>query len=121
MSQNSRQTAERKGRSAELLAAMLLRLKGYRVLARRFKCKAGEIDIIAQKKDLIVFVEVKARQSVTDAFESITAKQRTRIETAASVWLQQQASQEFACRFDVIAVAPGRVPAHMMDAWRPGW
>lgn len=104
-----------------MAAVMLLRLKGYRVLNQRFKCSTGEIDVIAQKKDLVIFVEVKARQSVTEAFESITLKQRSRIETAASVWLQQQASQEFACRFDVIAVAPGRVPAHMMDAWRPGW
>lgn len=121
MTKNARQTAEKKGRAAEAAATLLLRLKGYRILNRRFKCAAGEIDIVAGKGDLVVFVEVKARHTIADAYESITPKQRARIETAASVWLQQQSSQEFACRFDVIAVAPGRVPAHMMDAWRPGW
>ena len=123
MTQNTstRKAAETKGRTAETVAAVFLRLKGYRVLKQRFKCSAGEIDIIAQKKDMVVFVEVKARPTVEEAYESVTQRQRLRIETAATVWLQQQTSQDFACRFDVIAVAPSGVPAHMMDAWRPGW
>lgn len=115
------QAAEVKGRQAEAKAALMLRMKGYRVLEKRYRSPAGEIDLIASKRGLFVFIEVKARKTVEEAFESITQKQRQRIEAAANHWIQNQSSQEFACRFDVIAVAPGRLPAHMKDAWRPGW
>lgn len=120
-SKSSRQAAETKGRWAEAAAAALLRAKGYKILNTRFKCSVGEIDIVASKKGLVAFVEVKARKNTAQAFESVTEKQKHRIEKAALYWLQQQGSQEVACRFDVIAVAPGKLPSHMMDAWRPGW
>ena len=116
-----RQAAEALGHKAEAKARILLQLKGYRILERRFKSAVGEIDLIACKGNLIAFVEVKARKTIAGAYESITEKQKRRIEAAAEYWLMSQASQEFACRFDVIAVAPGRLPAHMKDAWRPGW
>lgn len=115
------QAAEARGRQAEAKAQLMLRLKGYRILEKRYRSPAGEIDLIARKGDLFVFIEVKVRKTTDEAFESITPKQRLRIEAAANQWLQSQSSQEFACRFDVIAVAPGRLPAHMKDAWRPGW
>ena len=79
----------------------MLKLKGYRILARRFKSSVGEVDLIVSKGSMFVFVEVKARKTVNEAFESITEKQKSRIEAAANHWLQQQSSQEFACRFDV--------------------
>ncbi len=120
-SSNKRQAAEKRGRKAEAKAELMLKLKGYRILARRFKSPVGEIDLIASKGSLFVFIEVKARKTFDEAFESITQKQKSRIEAAANHWLQQQSSQEFACRFDVIAVAPGKLPSHMKDAWRPGW
>ncbi len=104
-----------------MLAAMLLRAKGYKIREQRFRSTAGEIDIIAQKGNYIVFVEVKARKTTELALESITSKQQQRIENAACLWLQQQTSQNFAVRFDVITVAPGQLPSHMLDAWRPGW
>lgn len=118
---NKKQMAERRGRTAEMLAALLLRVKGYRILAQRFRCAVGEIDIIALKGSTIVFTEVKARRNTVDALESITASQRKRIEAASEVWLQSAQSQNFAVRFDVITVAPRALPTHMMDAWRPGW
>lgn len=118
---HKRQDAERTGRRAETLAAVLLRAKGYKILAKRYRCTVGEIDLIARKKDMVCFIEVKARASHTQALESITPRQRSRIEHAASLWLQGQASQNFAVRFDVITVAHGRIPSHMKDAWRPGW
>ncbi len=118
---NQRQVAERRGRIAEMLAVLLLRVKGYRILAQRFRCAVGEIDIIAAKGDMFIFVEVKARRNTTEALESITTHQRKRIETAADIWLQSETSQNFAIRFDVITVAPRALPTHMMDAWRPGW
>lgn len=118
---DKRKAAEQRGRTAEMLAAMLLRIKGYRILAQRYRCRAGEIDIIARKSNIFAFIEVKARASMKDALESVTADQQKRIEAAAEFWLGDEGSREFDVRFDVIVVVPGRLPAHMMDAWRPGW
>lgn len=118
---NKRQMAEQRGRTAEMLAVLLLRVKGYRILAQRFRCSVGEIDIVAVKGSMFIFIEVKARRNTNEALESITAHQRNRIEAAAGVWLQSETSQNFAVRFDVITVAPRTLPTHMMDAWRPGW
>ncbi len=103
-----------------MLASLLLRTKGYNILEQRYRCVAGEVDIIARKGELFVFVEVKARNRRTEALESILPRQRRRIEAAAEIWLSGQQSQEFAVRFDVITVAPFQVPSHMKDAWRPG-
>lgn len=121
MTKNKKQKAERRGRTAEMLAVLLLRVKGYSILAERFRCSIGEIDIVASKGDTIIFVEVKARESTKLALESINQKQQRRIEAAAEIWLQSETSQNFAVRFDVITVAPRALPTHMMDAWRPGW
>lgn len=113
--------AEQRGRNAEMLAALLLRITGYSILEQRYRCVAGEVDIIARKGNLFVFVEVKARNRKTEALESVSPRQRRRIEAAAEVWLGgKQPSQEFAVRFDVITVAPRQLPSHMRDAWRPG-
>lgn len=121
MTKTTRQKAERRGRTAEMLAVLLLKVKGYRILAQRFRCAAGEIDIIAAKGNIFIFVEVKARTNTAVALESIGPQQQRRIEAAAGVWLQSETSQNFAVRFDVITVAPRALPTHMMDAWRPGW
>ncbi len=116
-----RRVAERRGRLAEHLALALLRLKGYRILAQRYKTPVGEIDIIAQKKALLVFVEVKARRRMRDAIESIGARQRQRITRAAEAYLARHpAYAGKTCRFDAILVAPGRLPRHMIDAWSNG-
>ncbi len=118
---NKKQKAERRGRTAEMLAVLLLRVKGYRILAQRFRCAAGEIDIVAAKGKIVIFIEVKARRNTHEALESVTSRQQKRIEAAAKVWLQSETSRNFAVRFDVITVAPRALPTHMMDAWRPGW
>ncbi|TNE65112.1 MAG: YraN family protein [Alphaproteobacteria bacterium] len=115
----SRKDAERRGRRAESLAALWLRLKGYRIVARRFRGRTGELDLIARRGSRIAIIEVKARPSVTLALEAITAHQRRRIERAAEEWLARQHSGAFSLRFDVIAIVPGRLPTHIMDAWRP--
>lgn len=119
-SPDKRRKAEKRGRNAEMLAALLLRTKGYNLLEQRYRCVAGEVDIIARKGNLFIFVEVKARNQQTEALESITPRQRRRIEAAAEVWLSSRQSQEFAVRFDVITVAPLHLPSHMKDAWRAG-
>ena len=82
-----RQAAFSRGISAESLAAAWLVGKGYRILARRFRCAAGEIDIVAGRRQTVIFVEVKARASFDEAAESVTPRQRSRIATAAEIWL----------------------------------
>lgn len=121
MASGKRQAAEKRGRKAEALAAAFLRLKGYRIVAERYRCSYGEIDLIARKGRFIVMVEVKARKTETAARESVTLRQRQRIEKTALDWLAHNGLSENPVRFDVIAIAPGRLPSHIKDAWRPGF
>lgn len=120
MSAEERARARRRGRRAETVAAWLLRLKGYRILARGFSCRGGEIDIIAGRGATIAFVEVKARDRLGDAADAITATKRRRIDRAARLWLA--AHPEAAgkpLRFDAVLVTKGGFPEHIADAWRP--
>src|ERR1700750_1540372 len=82
-----RQVAFRTGLSAESRAAALLIAKGFRILARRWRSPVGEIDIIARRRGLRVFVEVKARETLDEAAWSVTERQRARIIAAAEAWL----------------------------------
>src|SRR5438045_9246674 len=82
-----RQVAFALGLSAESRAAALLIAKGFRILARRFRSPVGEIDIVARRRHLLIFVEVKARERLDDAAWSVTERQRARIVAAAEAWL----------------------------------
>ena len=116
-----RRRAYRWGLSAETRAAWFLRLKGYRILARRFKVARGEIDLIALKGRVLVFVEVKARSSEADAFEAVGPRTRRRIEAAASNWgARYPYYQDFTWRYDIVAMLPGRWPRHLIEAFRAG-
>ena len=84
---HDRQVAFRMGLSAESRAAMLLIAKGFRILARRWKSPVGEIDIVARRRNLLVFVEVKARAGFDEAAFAVTSYQRLRILSAARAWL----------------------------------
>ena len=110
------------GLSAETLAAWLLRLRGYRVLARRSKHPVGEIDLVVRRGNLIAFVEVKARRAAGEAIHAITPNQRRRIERAAEAFVARNPSlSQCDWRFDVVLVdGAGWLPCHMQDAWRPG-
>ena len=115
----SRRGHERAGRLAELAAAWLLRLKGFRILARRYATPVGEIDLVAARGSLVVFVEVKRRALRDVAVAATAPRQRRRIERAAAAFLQRHPALRAAqCRFDVVAVAPARWPLHVADAWR---
>jgi putative endonuclease len=117
----ARQVAFRTGISAESRAAALLVAKGFRILARRWKCPAGEIDIVARRRSLLVFVEVKARERLDDAAWSVTERQRARIVAAAEVWLAGHADDRIRdIRFDAMLVAPGRMPQHITAAFDAG-
>lgn len=116
-----REAAEARGRRAEALAAWWLRAKGYSILARRVKLPVGEIDLVAEKRGVIVFVEVKERATLEDAMGAVTPSAWRRIARAAESWMAQRPRfNDCGWRYDIIAVAPGRLPAHVRDAWRPG-
>ncbi len=118
MSRETRRKAYGRGQRAEALAAWWLRLKGYRILVRGFRVAAGEIDLIARRGRLIALIEVKARPSLEQARAAILPRQRERIARAAEVFLQRH--PELAgldLRFDVVLLAPGRLPRHLANAW----
>lgn len=115
-----RQAAYSRGRVAERWAAWWLRLRGYRILASDFRVPQGEIDLIARRGDLVVFVEVKRRDDAVRAAEAISGRQRVRIERAATAFLQRYPElARCRLRFDALLLAPRRLPRHLADAWRP--
>lgn len=114
----TRQRAERRGHAAEWLAAVALTLKGYRIVARRFKTKAGEIDLIARKADLVALIEVKARDTEAAALDAVTGTAAMRISAAGDIWLARQKDREvLSVRRDIVAVMPWRWPRHFPDAF----
>jgi putative endonuclease len=114
----TRVAAFRVGLSAENRAAAFLIAKGFRILARRWKSPVGEIDIVARRRSLLVFVEVKARERLDDAAWSVTERQRARIVAAAEAWLAQREDPRIRdIRFDAMLVAPGRIPVHIPAAF----
>jgi putative endonuclease len=115
-----RRAAYKRGRGAERRAAWLLRAKGYRVVARGYRCRAGEIDIIARRGAVLVAVEVKARGTLSAAAEAIDQRQRDRITRALSDFMVRKPDYA-GCdiRFDAILISPWRRPRHIVDAWRP--
>jgi putative endonuclease len=116
--QENRVVAFRTGISAESRAAAYLIAKGFRILARRWKSPVGEIDIVARRRSLLVFVEVKARRDLDDAAWSVTERQRGRIVAAAEAWLARYADDRVRdIRFDAVLVAPGRIPRHVPAAF----
>lgn len=111
--------AWRHGRAAEAVAAGLLRLSGWRILARNWQSPVGEIDIIARRRHILAFVEVKTRAEIAAAGEAIGARQQERIRRAAALYLSRHpAAALLDARFDAILVRPWRWPAHIRDAWR---
>jgi putative endonuclease len=115
-----RQHAERHGHKSESLAALWLRLKGYRILARRLKTHVGEIDLVAAAPfGPVCFVEVKARAAARIAAESVGQSQQTRIARAASLYLASRPHlSRRGARFDIVAIAPNSLPVHHRDVWR---
>ena len=97
---------------------MLLIAKAYRIVARRWKTPFGEVDIVARRHRDLVFVEVKARDNFDDAAEAVTERSKRRIVSAAEVWLAHHpADAQCAIRFDVILIAPGKLPRHIVNAF----
>lgn len=114
-----------RGQTAERRAVWLLRLKGYRILARRFRpAKSyglGEIDIIARSGRTVAFIEVKARKGADEAVFAIGAQQQARIAHAAAHFMKVRPRfADWDMRFDAMVLEAGRFwPRHIVDAWRP--
>ena len=118
----SRRAAYRHGHMAEFLAAALLFLKGFRLLAHRYRTPLGEVDLIVKRGRTIAFVEVKARAFERDALESVDRAAERRIVAAADLWLAKHPDAAgLNLRYDMIIVAPWHLPKHLPDAFRPTW
>jgi putative endonuclease len=114
----ARVAAFRAGLSAEARAAAYLMAKGYRILAKRFRTPHGEIDIVARRRNLLAFVEVKACATLDDAAFAVTPRQQQRIIDAAHAWLVAHPEHaEFDLRFDALLIAPRRLPYHVLAAF----
>ena len=109
------------------MAARWLRRRGYRIEARNYRCRAGELDIVASRKGLLVFVEVKTRSGTGfgSAAEAVGGKKQKRISRAADAYLLRFNGRNPAARFDVLEVigdnSEGWRVVHTPDAFRPGW
>jgi putative endonuclease len=115
---NARIAAYLHGHRGEGLAAWFLRLQLYRIVARRYKTPVGEIDLIATRFGTTVFVEVKARSSAAAESEALAGVNRSRIVRAAQYWqMRQHDTGAGRFRFDVIFLAPGRLPRHVINAF----
>ena len=115
---DKRVAAYRRGHRGEALAALWLQLKLYRIRDWRYKTPLGEIDLVAEKGRTVVFVEVKQRAANADEALTYAAINRERIARAAQLWLVRNpdaAGRDF--RFDVILLAPGRWPRHLINAF----
>ena len=120
----TRRKAEQRGRRSEVWAALLLLAKFYRILGWRVRTPVGEIDLIAQAPGgPVCFIEVKARADTLGAALSLSTGQQRRIANAASHYIAARPHLAGkGMRFDVIALAPRRLPRHYPDAWRSdGW
>jgi putative endonuclease len=111
--------ARRSGRQGEVWAAIVLMLKGYRILGFRLKTPMAEIDLLAIRGRTLAVVEVKRRADLLTALEAVTLDQRERLRRAGeAVARQRPALAGASVRLDLMALAPGRLPMHIPDAWK---
>lgn len=109
------------GRRSEVWAAVWLMAKGYRILGFRLKTPQGEIDLLAKRGGVLAVVEVKSRASLAVALETVSQDQRERLRRAgAAIAANRPALANCAVRLDLLALAPGRLPMHIPDAWKGG-
>lgn len=113
-----RRKAEQAGRLAEETAAEFLIARDWEILATRVKTRSGEIDLIARKREVTAFIEVKARASRDAAISAVTPRQAKRIIAAANYWIAANPeSLAGDCRFDIILVSPYLLPEHIENAF----
>lgn len=116
-SRAARVAADDAGRRGERIAGWWLRLKGWRILARRVRTRAGEVDLIARRGDLVAFVEVKTRATRGDLDHAIDERRLRRVAAAAELLAPTYAADGADIRIDVILLSPGSPPRHIENAW----
>ncbi len=113
----ARKGAEARGRRAETWAAWYLRLKGWRIIARRCRVGGGEVDLVARRGHTLAFVEVKWRRNSEALDQAIDQRRLRRVAWAAQALIPRYARNGDVTRIDVILLAPGRWPHHLVNVW----
>lgn len=113
---SSRAEREARGRRGEGLAAWYLRLKGWRVLARRVRTPRGEIDLVARRGRTVAFVEVKWRATAAERDSAIDPWRLRRVVAAAEALVPRFVKPGDEQRIDVVLLAPGHLPRHIVNA-----
>lgn len=114
-----RQLAEKAGRKGEWRAAACLKLKGWNVLAERVKTPRGEIDLVIKRGGVVAFVEVKWRKRLEDLDHAIDEYRLRRVAAAVECVAHEYAKEGEDIRIDVMLLAPGAFPRHIVNAWQP--
>ena len=114
----NREAAERRGRGAETLAAMFLRLHGWRILARRARVSGGEVDIVARRGRTLAFVEVKARATEDAAAMALDPWRLRRVVVAAERLAPRFMREGDDVRIDAVLIVPRRWPRHLANVWQ---
>jgi putative endonuclease len=114
----TRQAAEKRGRAAETLSSWPLRLRGWRILARRVRVRGGEVDIVARRGRTLAFVEVKARATAEAAAFSLDEWRLRRVAAAAEQLTPRFMRDGDNVRIDAIFVLPRQWPRHLVNVWQ---
>lgn len=114
-----RERAEKQGRAGEGRAALWLQMKGWQVLDRRRKTPLGEIDLIVKRGRVVAFVEVKWRASAAGLDHAIDEYRLSRVAAAVEAVAHEYATEGEDIRIDVLLLAPGAFPRHIVNAWQP--
>ena len=114
----SRQDAERRGRGAETIACWYLRMRGWRILARRARVPGGEVDIVAKRGRTLAFVEVKARGTDDAAAFALDEWRLRRVAVAVQRLMPRYMNGVDEVRIDAIFIVPFRWPRHLENVWQ---
>lgn len=115
----TRAAAEARGRRAERRAAWWLRLHGWRILGERLRVRVGEVDLVARRGRTLAFIEVKWRERAEELDFAIDEWRLRRVAAAAAMLAPRFARPRDAIRIDVMLLAPGRLPRHLVHVWQP--
>lgn len=112
--------ARQDGRWAEVVAAVWLIAKGWRILGFRLKAREAEIDLLARKGQVLAVVEVKSRSTLEAALAAVGPDQQARLRRAGrTIAARRPDLAGLSVRLDMVALAPGRRPRHIPEAWGP--
>jgi len=114
----NREAAEKRGREAETLACWYLRLHGWRILAQRARVPGGEVDIVARRRRILAFVEVKARATDEAAAFALDEWRLRRVVAAAERLAPRYMREGDNVRIDAIFIVPRRWPRHLVNVWQ---